>query len=837
MAVSKQEKNINRVRAEVRETISIIGKGPEASAVATEQSCLALREISALRQELADDKAFRAAMTRVGFDRSGTELIIKGLNDQRGFQKGTMEAIARVPFQDITTERLNAEFTRHMATPECRRDLVRPSSKSLEPGDLNPTHEFAPFLVRLVNGDVFPKVRAEVLARLAVYIRSGHAAKDFTSTDTTQSNTAAMRDLVKRLRDGETVSAQEVEGVLANRFDELFVSMKVLRNKECVEGILPMAFPADSSSFSMRPTDQDQSKLDYTGSVEGSGRIDAVIRDVNDLHRWHIAAATSNEDTTSQGDQLARHHAAIRNSIEMGIPPFNKQDSIGTLLFVSPCLMIQSRIDLIQETGPSLTAAEIAAFNALGLHRQMSLNTHQRQMELISNLRYEHQSIGGVSSAAGGLGRSESQLVVAAAAQFARAVRALGHPKRQLDLESHGTGPLLSIIQMVQQTGTALLGNFAADAENGLRQAAPGLRHLAEQANEQGLRGVGDPLLLLAQQIEAIGPDLRERKPIECRRPNEEDRPRLMATYFNTLSLEQQFRHLKEQNGWSESMHQRWVQAREKASPAVWDGLVQGTFDIRDLDAARSGKGKSVLSMTKHEQGAWAHDFPTKKACQDADENVGARVFSREKSAQDFRSETVLSKEDLSGLVDIQKYGSSELWNAVINQVVPIADVVDACSKKAVSILDTTAETQDRWLKSHLGVYEVSPSISKRLSSPGVSDQHTDFLERVRPAMEKGWISDATFTSFNLVAQKGSARLYEQAITGRISAQSIYNARTEEGEHILDQSKSAQNQWLQEKMSSRNRTVLAPAAVVIATAYAEDQKSTKPRRRRKSTNR
>ena len=815
VSVSKQEQKVRRVRGQVRQAVRAIGQGASAAEVATAQSCVALREIAALREEVGDDKAFRVSLKRVGFDSRGVDLIVQGLDDQQSFQRGTLAQIARVPLPDITTERLNVALMRHMATPECRRELTRPARGPLTPGEVDASHEFAPFLVWILSADVFPKVKAEALARLVAYIRSGHAARDLTSTDPEEASVQALRAVVARLRAGEAVAPQAVDEVLSQRFAELFAPVKVLRQDECAEGLLPIAVPATASSFSLFPQ---EGRRTEAGAVEGSGMIDAIIRDAVDPTRWHMAAATANDDTTSQADQLARHHAAVRNSMDMNIPPFQENDTLASLFFVSPSFLTPHRQSALEETGPTLTGAECEALNALALYAQMGQQINAKQMDPAAVMRFEHLAIGGVSAASGGLGRTDSQLATAAAAQFARATLALGHPKRTLRLEGSGSQQTLLILNMVQNTGNALASHHAADAEHGLRLAAPALRRLSAQASDQGQTLVGDQLLTLASRIEAIGPAQRERRLPERRRPQDADRAPLMAMFFKGLDREQQFAHLQAQNDWSPGVHQRWQQAREKASEGVWSALVQGALPIQDLDAHRSGVGP-VLDLSPASQGQWLRHHKAQSKDRTLS-HASARFFEREPDAQRLRATAPLSVAELSSLPHLQRHAAPAVWTAVISQAVPVATVVDALSPRGAPILDQSESQQQRWLAQHQG--EPIGVRKRLLEAEPVSEQHAAFLKTVRPALHAGLLSDSMLHAFDRVAQAGSVRLYAAVMQGQVSALKVTQGQ-ENGVAVLDLPKQAQNAWLRETLDHRVRQAPAEAAVIIQEA-AENQR-------------
>lgn len=813
MAVSQQEQNIRRARGQVRQAVQAIREVPENREWVTAQTSLALRELAALRDELADETAFKGVLERVGFDAPGAALVIAGLNDTQGFQQATLAQLAQVPVADITTARLMVVLRRHIESPECRQQMKRrPQPSNGE--HLDPTQEFAPFLDWLYKSDILPSVKAEALTRLVAYVRSGHAAKDLTDPNPADPTVVELKAVMAKMREGKVVEAHEVDGVFGRRFAQLFVPLRV-EQVPCQEGKQPVAMPINCSLFSLSGNG---------GSVEGAGCVDALIRDAKNDRHWHLAAATSADNTRSQHDQLARHHQAVRNRIDAGMHPFTVADDISSLSFVSPALLMTSRQKALEgDTGPALSAAEIGAINSLSLLAQLGHSMNIKTMRTISVLQFQHFATGGPSAAQGGFGLSEQQLVVQSAAHWARAAQALGHADRDVPME---TGANRDIIAMLISATKGLLTHFPADAEKSLRQSVPALTNLSRKIADQGLIDLGDELQSLTQRIKGINAERRERQaPTVGIQPA--DVSAIQTHEFKGLDRHQQYQQLLTRHDWSPDLARRWAAADTFASESVWDALGDGTLQIQDLDAHRAGlaDGRAVLELSRASQGQWLRHFKTRLA-ESAPSDEGTRFFKREEAAQQLRMTRQMTPDELTHLVHIQRSGADALWNVVVSQAVSVKEAVEAVSAQGKALLDLSEQQQTRWVTHRAAT---PTGVRKRLlEAEPVSDQHADFLKRVRPALEEGALSDPTLDAFDRVAQHGSARLYQAVMLGTVSALNVVQS-VQRQRPVLDLPKSAQNDWLRRALDRRVTDTLKPAAVIIQEAQ---DRHVEPRRRR-----
>lgn len=673
----------------------------------------ALRELSALRAESAHDRAFRESLHRVGFDPRQVRTVLAALDGRTSIQEPALRDLAAIPAAKVSTERLTLALNRYLSSPECRRELHRPVQDKTDATRHVPDHEFAPFIASLCSTEVMAQVRAETLARLAVYVRSNHAAQDFGTAVSDQPSVQAMREVLERLRAGETVTGPELERVLDQRFRELFEPIKVV---PCPQTRLPVAIQVADSSYAGRVSaDSPQ------GATEGSGMVDAFLRDALDPHRIHLAAATSSEDTSSQRDQLARHATAIRNSIEMELPPFSTRDEVDTMTFISPALLTDTRVKQMTGTTTGWSASEREAIESLAL---VAMTGHMaispRQVDLTAILRYTHQPIGAVSGAHGGQEPAPERLVRQASTLFARAAQALS--RLDFPLEAGIKGPATLLLTRLHSAGYGLALRLPKDAEHGLRQALPALKRLAalrlDETAEMDV--LGDQFDTLVTKIEAIGPDQRakpvptgDRIPVEAHAQSRQD---LLVKQDRAQVLG----FLQASADWSPGIAARWAQARDHASPKVWEALLRQDLPLYALDA-RYNDGQAVLDMTPQQQGAWmrhrAQDHLQRQRDQVTAEaeqpDQAERYFARQDQADQVRLNLdSLTEQDLGNLNEIQLRATAPVWNGLVNQVCTIHEVMAAVNDHGTPLLESSAPTQAKWAAQRVQAHEAPAPVA-----------------------------------------------------------------------------------------------------------------------------
>ncbi|TAM40125.1 MAG: ankyrin repeat domain-containing protein [Rhodanobacter sp.] len=319
----------------------------------------AARQLDDLHGKYKDRKAFRKALTDdVGLPVAGADLIARTFEDRDEVLKKGAQAVAAVPVREATTQRLSEVHDQYLADPKTRTDLMHHVGPK---GDLD--GEYAPFLDWIHSHDsgLSKTVKAEAMGRLDLYIRSGWAEADLGSAREERGPAAQnLREVFSQMRAGDKAEAVDIKNALDQRWGELFVPMAV-KKVDCTDSqrVVPVAFESGTSTFS----------LDGKGQTETGSRIDAVIRDRNDPHAWHMAFASSGEDSRKQGDQLTRHVSGVLTGIEVGVPPFEEGDHLKSVSYYAPAILSDSRAKALQVTDNPQAVARI---NSLALYAQLN---------------------------------------------------------------------------------------------------------------------------------------------------------------------------------------------------------------------------------------------------------------------------------------------------------------------------------------------------------------------------------------------------------------------------------------------------------------------------------
>lgn len=239
--------------------------------------------------------------------------------------------------------------------------------------------DFAP-LLRWISAEASPSLKAELTARMELYVLSGHALRDCVEpVDPAHPQTpaaAAMRALHERWkrapRDAGEASMLEGEAddparqdragslsIIAERFAEIFHPLRVERIETAtgeVDWIARTIPRAQSAETMLRRA--------------GSGEVDAVLRDARDPSKLLMAVATADESTFIENNQAFRHYRAITNAIAAG-----EIEGVREVraLFCLPSLLYgqtapdgkELRGDFIASRVGALTSVEREALNAM----------------------------------------------------------------------------------------------------------------------------------------------------------------------------------------------------------------------------------------------------------------------------------------------------------------------------------------------------------------------------------------------------------------------------------------------------------------------------------------
>lgn len=188
-------------------------------------------------------------------------------------------------------------FDAFMSSPEGRRAATGRARRAADEAQY-----FEPLMacIRKMNNVPY---RTELMAKVALYIDSGHARVDCVEESDAKlgPNQAAMRDMIHalRLRPDDDSGALEI---IKARFRELFVRVNVEMDASVSDG--------DSMARVVGGQRVDR--------VAAKGDIDAVIMDARDPSLMHVSVVTSDETLEIEGNSLYRHLRAIDRAIAEG---------------------------------------------------------------------------------------------------------------------------------------------------------------------------------------------------------------------------------------------------------------------------------------------------------------------------------------------------------------------------------------------------------------------------------------------------------------------------------------------------------------------------------------
>ncbi|HTV84207.1 MAG TPA: ankyrin repeat domain-containing protein [Dyella sp.] len=410
--------------------------------------------------------------------------------DRDLFVRQSAHALARVPKSGATTEALAQAHDAHLRDPKTRQHLMRPVKSVAGATD----SEWAPLVHWLHESEqgLAKTVKGEAIARMDLYVRSGWAEKDLASgpagpsAPTTPYGTARsaaadhLRDLVDGLRRNGDANGREITEALDARWQELFVPMSV--KKVSLDGTAdwrPVAFEAGLSTFSM----------DGRGTTEGGGRIDAFIRDANDSSAWHMAFASSGEDSRRQGDQMTRHVGGVLTGMELGAPPFGENDRLASIHYYAPAIVTRERaehIGLADSRGVIRHMQE--SVNRLALYAQLD-DSHIHRQQGIGNavLATRHMAVGAGSTTEGcALSDVDPKRH---AQQIVGAIKDLAHVRWNRAIERAGETPVHDTILPLAMAALSGMASHYPETVPDLRKAIPSLNAIAQQypISETGL--------------------------------------------------------------------------------------------------------------------------------------------------------------------------------------------------------------------------------------------------------------------------------------------------------------------------------------------------------------
>ena len=426
----------------------------------------AARQLDDLHSKYKDRKAYRKALTEgVGLPIAGADLIARVFEDRDESVKRGAQVIANVPSAEATTARLSEVHDKYLADPATRTDLMHHVGPK---GNLE--GEYAPFLDWIHSHDsgLSKTVKAEAMGRLDLYIRSGWAEADLGPERLDRGPAAQnLREVFTHMRSGKNTDALDVKGALDQRWGELFVPMAV-KKVDCVDSqrVVPVAFESGTSTFT----------LDGKGQTETGSRIDAVIRDRADPHAWHMAFASSGEDSRKQGDQLTRHVSGVLTGIEVGVPPFEEGDHLKSVSYYAPAILSESRAKALKVTDDPKAVARI---NSLALYAQLN-DSHIQITQGVGDavLAARHVAVGAGTTTPGT--KMENITPETHAERVVGAIRDLSQQDWSHAIDKMGERGARDVIIPLAIAAVNGLAEHYPETRDTLKAAAPYLQELAQ---------------------------------------------------------------------------------------------------------------------------------------------------------------------------------------------------------------------------------------------------------------------------------------------------------------------------------------------------------------------
>lgn len=401
---------------------------------------------------------------------SGAKMVSEVLSDRDDFLQSSAKAVALVPEAEATTANLAAAHEAHLANPATRTALSRsPRTNHGWEGD-----SMAPLLdwIHGAENGLSKTVKGEAIARMDLYIRSGWAEKDLGPGGERETNNAgSLREVVNRLRTGQSVSPHEVKASLDARWQEVFTPVRVdkVQLHDQRHDKTAIAFESGVPTFS----------LDGKGMTEAGGRIDGVIRDARDPKAWHVAFASTSEDSRRQGDQMTRHVGGVLTGMAIGAPPWEDGGHrIASVSYYAPAIVSESRAKAM-----ALQPKEQEAINRLALYAQLD-DPYVKQQQGVGDavLATTHYAIGAGKTTKGrALAPQEQRDMSPAqhARQAAEAIKALANVDWDRAFRATGEKSGREIILPLAQSALDGLAKHYPDALPELKKAVPHLKRLA----------------------------------------------------------------------------------------------------------------------------------------------------------------------------------------------------------------------------------------------------------------------------------------------------------------------------------------------------------------------
>lgn len=505
---------IHDARGAVRAAVRAIQDVREGHFEPVQSQVRAVVQALAARQATAGSpKAFRGELAELGCSKPQATRLLKILAIRRDIVTAALTVLATVPEKRATTERLYEALGDHIASVWCQTLVApKPFVRSL-PRFLDRENEFGLLMTWLDLAHTAPNIRVHALGQMLVYVRSGHATHDIA---------------LELARGGQLdEAAQAVE----KQLDDILVRVRVSPFGA------PLAHRASPSNYGAR-SDDEEDNVDPDEPLQ----IDAVVRDAENPRRVHVAVCSSVPD---QGNAWpSKVASALRNSMKLGLDPFETDDGVGSLSYLSMSWLYG------KPTSAGADWSDLESLPVIAMVGAQSINP--LEMEPLGALRFDHHVIGGRSSAVGGMALSPQELIERAARQWVGAIQAMRHwPREELP-------------PMLDDACHGLVVRYPSWSKPILMDAR---EDLAAMDDPDGTL-VGDVAL---SRLTDPGRGGTATLPREVKPPE----PHHVDTVLERMHRDRVFEELQQARGWDAATERRMAFARDHISTPIWNEMVR----------------------------------------------------------------------------------------------------------------------------------------------------------------------------------------------------------------------------------------------------------------------
>lgn len=310
----------------------------EDASYANEVVGVASGELKALKRAIQSE-IFQSQMMGVGLPADGVDRLVAAFDGQNALMKDVALVLSNeIAHNKKITEKLLESSIRDYLEATARRADVKRKMPEIDKTVEEVLGIFAP-LIRYMENDLLPKCRAEMLAHLEDYVRSGWFFQDIVEKSThpgckmgawwgaTHNSVEDLRTAFTKLEQGEKVEDQAIGSLFIQRVAELSLCVKTRAMRK--EG----AKYGEQADWEVEEVKKLSTSKLFT-TTAGSAEIDSFWISP-DSQRYFITCATSTSTLEEQDDQMARYRQAIEKARSDGV--------LGHLKIPNPAMSIDSR--------------------------------------------------------------------------------------------------------------------------------------------------------------------------------------------------------------------------------------------------------------------------------------------------------------------------------------------------------------------------------------------------------------------------------------------------------------------------------------------------------------